>query len=504
MSNETTQDRLLEQAQKTNPIVLNIYKGEISPEDKTLIEQKRAYYASVEGDAGVFDSITFLREQVEPMEKWKETAEKAAGELTSLPPDIIEQLLVKFAPFIKSMPAGHSRGHFLRDSASFTALMQDPNMQQYRKVEVIAGLFAGLFHDIGTAVVSRYDDSIRFSGHAEVGAYVFADVSKDLLPPNISKLAQLGIAAHTHYLKDLTVTRNVETGKTLTGDVVVKDTTTGEIIQHDGEGIVEIHDRKTGNTESMPVQRKTRKQYNNHVEDGHKIAMWYAQWSDRLDTRGPFHAVRHILTKAVPTMDFTGEEFHEISDDEMADFKQQFASYREKPNVLWSLMLFADSDFKNPPVYNLHDTEFMTKELFGPEDRRQLDFVESVEDIRINKLASMTEEEKKALTKDAFEKFYDLCRLLEPASDTEKRIELLKRQFALLAQDPTTEDVASHWAIGFKELVDKIYPESYHAKQEMLDVIPSGIKNLGPNLHATAQEVWKLFDPALIKPHSQT
>ena len=96
-------------------LVQDIYAGVKSPEDQKKITDMKDFYEK--NDGVVVGEIEQLRTEVGSIEGWKQTKEKAKQELESDPPDVLERILKQFAPFIKNLPAGHSRGHFLRDTA---------------------------------------------------------------------------------------------------------------------------------------------------------------------------------------------------------------------------------------------------------------------------------------------------------------------------------------------------------------------------------------------------
>ncbi len=191
-------------------VVHDIYAGKLDPGERQKLGEMRAFYEG-SGDSQVFDEIQRLRAEVGTLEGWKAAKERTRQELAATPDDILEQLLERFAPFIKNLPPGSSRGHFMRDGVYLTAIFQDPDIQSADAVEVFVGMLAGMYHDIGTSVAERYHEAKRFSAHAEVGAHLFGEISKSLLGENLIKLTQYAIVAHTHYRGDRTVTKDGET-----------------------------------------------------------------------------------------------------------------------------------------------------------------------------------------------------------------------------------------------------------------------------------------------------
>jgi len=175
--------------------------------------------------------------------KWKAVKEKAQIELSHLPENIIPQIFDRVAPYVETLPTGHSKGHTFRDLISSMELMRDPKLKDVDDVEKIIGILSGTFHDVGNAVINRYDESKRFAGHAEVGAHLFGELTKDLIPPNLLKLVQYSIAAHTHYAKEIAITKKIE-----------------------------------GRDETL-----VRRPYEDAPVEGNRMGIWLARWADRLD-----------------------------------------------------------------------------------------------------------------------------------------------------------------------------------------------------------------------------
>lgn len=308
------------------------------------------------------------------------------------------------------LSAGHSKRHLYRDFITSMILLQDPWVKNLDEVEKFVGVMAGTFHDIGNSVVNRYDDKKRFAGHAETGAFLFGETVKDLVPPNLLKLVQFAIAAHTHYTDDAEAKREVN-----------------------GEEITVI-----------------KKPYDDILDkDNNKAGIWLARWADRLDVQGVQAFVRHVLTKAEPTEHYDQEGFHVIGEDEEKDFKHHFTpSLRTKDfikgrNVLEHIAMFRDSAL-GTSVYSKHDTRFFTEELVMPNADEQKEFMGKV----LNPTKVLTEEQRKK----NFDVFYDMCRLVDGGSNIEKVIELLKRKFELMS-----DKELNHWANGFA-----ILPQLYN------------------------------------------
>lgn len=415
-----------------------------------LSEQKR-HYESLEGDIDVFGEIEKIRAEVEPLEGWKAQKDIAQKELEVLPLDTLDRLNEKFTPYIKNLPAGHGRGHLSRDFVGLSLQLRDPEFAKYDPVEVFVGVMGGLYHDIGNSVVGRYDDGKRFSGHAEVGAHLFGEVVGDDLPPSLKKLTQYAIAAHTNYLKDISIEREGETRV-----------------------------------------RKTYKGHSDMVEDDggiHKAAICIARNTDRLDLlTPPFIDIRHFATKTIPTMDFDGDTFHTPREDEVEDFLHQFSpvlrndeerlaaptKQDQTMNVLEHLRMLGNSALygkfnpENPQKerndYSKYDTDYFTGELVVPAVLDQARFIEAV----VNGDPSKTQEE----VDSSFERFYRGLRLIEPAHDTSFVEDQFRQKFARLPKEQL-----SRWANGFDLLLGDIDKNTQDRLNEKLNLEPSVLRN---------------------------
>lgn len=445
-------------------VVKEIYTNSVSSADKKVIDERAKFYET--GDTQVFDSIQALREEVGTLDGWKKTKEKAQTEMSEVPPDVLESVLERFSPFIKNLPAGHSKGHFLRDTVNLSMAFQDSSIADYDATEVLVGLFGAMFHDIGNSVVDRYQEQKRFSGHAEVGAHLFGEVSKGLMGDSLRKMVMLAIAGHTHYTKDIVVTKEGES--------------------------------------------KTKKPYEDEVVDGNRMAFWWARQADRLDIQGSIGDIRHIITKADPTEDFGDGQFHQVWDTPERDFKHQFSpvfrtpeqrASKEKPestnNVLEHLKMFADSNFNPNLPYAKYDNPFYSRLIKEAADD-QSEFIAAVADEKPN-LSSQD-----ATT--AFERFFKMCQMIEPAQNTGDAVQKLRKKFSLL-----TPDERSQWANGFRVLTQRIYPRRYERFKAILNYpSPAKIQDkneiarkkvsdvINNHMYPLAAEVWEQFDPAKI------
>ncbi|MCL5019076.1 MAG: HD domain-containing protein [Patescibacteria group bacterium] len=389
-------------------------------------EYYRNYFQG-EGDKKTFFWGESLRNGVEPLHKWIEVKEEAKRELQELPSDVIPKILGELGPYMELMPTGHSKGHANRDFISSMIALKDPEIEKMDDVEKIVGVLAGTFHDIGNSVVNRYEEPKRFAGHAEVGAYLFGELSKDLIPPNLLKLTQYAIAAHTHYIKDIVVTKREE------------------------------------DSDETLVKRP----YEDDVMDGNRMGIWLARMTDRVDAQGVQMVVRHSLVKSQPTEDYDPSlGFHKVKDDEKDDFRHQFSpqlrtdEYRntlpadqKTRDILEHMQMFRDSAL-NKTVYSKNDSVYFTNTLIIPAAEEQNEFVDAV--------VSQTDELSQEQIEKAFDKFYSICKITEPGQDVDYTIGLLKQKFALLS--PLER---SHWANGYKVL-PTIYHRWYQRIEEKL------------------------------------
>jgi hypothetical protein len=424
----------------------------------------REYFKNDLSDDATFVYIENLRAEVETLAQWKETKAKANKELADIPISILDILVERFAFFIKQLPTGHGVGHLSRDLINFSLILQDPYIQQQSDVEIFVALIAGVFHDIGNSVIERYDEQSRFTGHAEVGAYLFGQIASDIIPPNLLKLIQFAISSHTNYLKDLTI---------------IKD-------------------------ESTPQERKRiRRQYDNTLHkdknDTHKIAVWMTQASDRTDALGVPFIVRLILTKAVPTRDYSNGEFHVTADTQEADFmhqfmpmvrtteyKQQLLTKKDKTSIILEHFYTYYETTINVSPYSQDDTPYFSTNVATDNAFDTARFI----------IATTAKAETYATRKreKQFEKFYKLCTILEPASNNEKTVQLLKHKFTWLS-----ESYQNHWAYGFMLLTDTLYPRWYQETYDKLQNIPTvkdkKLSTIVASLHKKAQHVVKAFSP---------
>lgn len=187
--------------------IMNGNEIPIKSRETEKIQSLREFTTSPEGQERIVSFIENLKSEVGNKEGWINTCQKADEESQNMP--ITEQTLVRinrnFETFINQMPPGHDQGHFSRDLLTSIILYDSLKDKAAFKSEVNTGLLAGTFHDIGTAVIPRYQDNKYGAGHGETGAFLFWQISEGLIDENTRKLTAYSIAAHTHYLQPIQV-----------------------------------------------------------------------------------------------------------------------------------------------------------------------------------------------------------------------------------------------------------------------------------------------------------
>ena len=166
---------------------------------------------------------------------------------------------------------GHGVGHMMRDYTNALRLL---SWLDVSPAEVFVGFVAGALHDVGCALVSRYDEKNRIVRHAEVSAlvlgYVFESFDEGYLSEEEGILIQYAVAAHTHYLRKM------------------------EVKDDAGEVIGEIEP---------------------YMDTFNGDPLYYIQiprWIDRLDTNGPAHLGRHYFTLVKSHEEFDGNEHYQV------------------------------------------------------------------------------------------------------------------------------------------------------------------------------------------------
>lgn len=171
------------------------------------IKSLREYAVSPEGQREMITFIENLKSEVGNQKAWEKTCILSEAELSEHP--INEETIKKFnsifSTYIDQTPPGHDKGHLYRDLLASIYLNHSTKDQICYQSDASAGLLAGIYHDIGTSIIPRYQDKKFGVGHAETGSFLFWQVSEGILGENTRKLVSYAIAAHTHYLNDINV-----------------------------------------------------------------------------------------------------------------------------------------------------------------------------------------------------------------------------------------------------------------------------------------------------------
>lgn len=226
---------------------------------------------------------------------------------------ILSELVVGGMSFSNAEP-GHALGHFVRDCLNAIRLAArldaDPK-------DLFIGVLGGVFHDVGCAFVSRYDEPNRLVRHAEASALILEQIFK-VNGCDLNRAEQLMVeycvAAHTHYLRPT-------------------EFKLGEKVY-----LIEPYRDEEG---GKPI-----------------LGVYFPRWVDRLECNGPTFVARHYITLAVPHKDFSGKEFFEVK---FADHLRPLLRTAEeikadggKQTMLEHLNMFAGSQTNASP-YGRHD-----------------------------------------------------------------------------------------------------------------------------------------------------
>lgn len=422
------------------------------------------FFENPNNDLFVYESILKLRENVEKIEQWVNIKNLALKEIKEIDHEILSLLFNRFADFIKETPPGHGMGHISRDVVHICEMLNDPLFRTDDTVEIFVGIIGGIFHDIGNSVTERYLEPERFSGHAEVGAFLFGNLTRDIIPVNLNMLIQFVIAAHTNYLHDITITRN---------------------------NISKI--KKPYNW--APVI------YNNKIQ---KISAWITQATDRLDALGVPMVARHILTKANPTKDYSQGSFHVVHNTPEEDFKHQFStvvrSKEYKANlikaqdrtttVLEHFYNFYESSIEKT-VYSQYDSTYFASKIVNT---LALDHARFVNAVSIVPPAYSTEEKNRYV-----KNFMQVCMIIDPSKNIKETVDILENKFYSL---PDREQ--DHWAYGFNLLENSLYPRWYKEMEDFVSEKIEGSSNIFMQkfilgLQKKSIDLVKAFDPKFLK-----
>lgn len=249
----------------------------------------------------------------------------------------------RIKPFVGNGTPGHDRGHQARDAVNAFALIgNDPLVGQSHQTEIAASLLGSIYHDIATGIINRYTDNDGWVGHAEIGAWLFSELTTDILPKEVRLLAAHAIASHTHLLKPTT-------------------TKIGFVRQPWEDSLF--------------------------FELGHPVrsAVWVTRFTDRLDTNGVSFFIRY-LTSMLDGIRYRGENFSGgkfFPIDEKAIellLKTNTERIGKTPTGLRHVIDFAESNNQAKlNHYNQHDHRFtLFSELIGRKTQESYTFVETV------------------------------------------------------------------------------------------------------------------------------
>jgi hypothetical protein len=419
-----------------------IYLQDPSPEEARYVQglRERVIDQHDIGGVGLYENLWESLKELDTAEGWAKTKEAARTELSQIPSDFLEKILGLFGPLIKSLPAGHGKGHMLRDTINLVGMLNDPkfNSEKIDEVELIVGILGAVFHDDGNSIVERYKDNIRVGAHAEVGAVLFGEAAQGIIPENLLKLTQYVIASHTHYPRE----REVE-------------------IAEGNKFIARAFDDTVG-----PHGRE---------------AVWLARQADRRDTSNFAHLIRDMVVRIQPIQDYNKEA--ESFEKRRKDQEHFLVSYGLSPEIIDDSLIgheirYCRSVFM-PNRYNSQDSEFFTMDLMTPGIGDFMLFLSVVApDKRDGLLADIGSESPKAaeslkadlsqyaervekyslhpLEKEdiatAVGEFKHLCRVVEPAPNLEEELEIFETRFSWLGAEDQQK-----WARGMLFMSDVLF-----------------------------------------------
>ncbi|HOX96598.1 MAG TPA: hypothetical protein PLI45_04435 [Candidatus Woesebacteria bacterium] len=297
---------------------------------------------------------------------------------------------------------GHDLGHLYRDLLSGAAMAgTDPYAAKAYPCDLTAAFFSAAYHDIGTGIWPRYQDYFWECGHAEIGAWLFYNLSVSYLPEHIRRLAAYAIAAHTHQLK--------------------------------------------------PVETKngyTRQPWVDHLfeDDGHPVgvSIWITRFSDRLDTNGVTLFCRHIIANVEGSRqegrDFTGDSWYELNKESLSFlFKPDtIISENNMPSTLKHMENFALSAKRLTP-YSQHDDRF-------PVMKKLITY-------KINQTETMIDIVRHQTGKPDFPRFRRFVTRMSLSPVIKSTLNDVEKLWDVL-----TPEEQSHWAKGFT-YAEENYPE---------------------------------------------
>jgi len=401
-----------------------------------IVATARKQLKSSASDYAIYQYIENLRSEVEKIEDYRKIKAKAKTEIEALPDNVMAQLFQKALPYVEALPTAHSKGHVARDLVNLMVILHDSETASYDSAEILVGLLAGVFHDIGNSVIDRDEESERFTLHAEVGAWIFGELAANIIPPNILKLTQFAIAAHTDYQ---TIREKTKDGIT------------------------------------VKIQP-----YDSTIVDGDKRSMALVKITDRADLiNGAVYPARTIIRFAkyiTNVVHVTGEKDTESSD-EMEDFRNRFSCDKTRKGAFLCDLQTLANNSASLNAFNKYDTSYITNEIFLPNSEDLQRFVDTIVDYK-------TDELEPGNTEEILERFSHLCELLEPGEDISERLNMFRRKFNLLPKGQQ-----SRWIAGFKLFVDDLYPQFYARTKKKIISIPGIAPERGGKLQIIINDI---------------
>jgi hypothetical protein len=442
-------------SKKVVKINRNITDSQVRIQHKTpplIVTATRKQLKDGASDYAIYRYIENLRSEVEQIKTYRKIKAKAKTEIKTLPDNVMDQLFRKTLPFINALPAAHSKGHVVRDLINLTVILHDPETASYDDVEILVGILAGVFHDIGNSVIDRDEEHKRLTLHAEVGAWVFGKLAANIVPPNIFKLTQFAMTAHTNFVTSR---------------------------------------EKTINGATVKLQP-----YDTNIINGNKVSITLARTTDRSDLiNGAVYPVRTIIrfSKYINQIIHVTGEKHIEFDSEMEDFRYRFScSKTKKGTFLYEFQSLANNN-DSINVFNKYDTLYINNEIFTPNTKDLQHFIDTIVDYQTNV-------HKPENTKQILKRFLQLCELLEPGEDISERLGMFRRKFSLLPDDQQW-----CWIMGFKLIVDDLYPQFYARTKEKITSVPTiafkrgGILQIIINdIYTRANQVLRALNPSFI------
>ena len=280
------------------------------------------FATTLEGQQKIVGYIEGLRDELENKDGWKKVCELADQEREKPNDELVSTIVERTKPYIDIMPPGHDKGHFTRDLMTALTVYNSTKLNAKYQSDAFAGMIAGAFHDIGVGIIPRYNDRKFAAGHAEVGAWLFNELTSDILGENQRKLISYAIAAHSNYRKPF----EAEFPEKYTKEIYFD-----EIWQEEGKLV--------------------------------GIAYKTARLADRSDTNGPIFCLRHIMahfdSKNESAKDFSGSNWFEINDESLRlilkpEIRQPIP---RQPTSLEHVINFKNSNYGNS-VYSQDDFLF--------------------------------------------------------------------------------------------------------------------------------------------------